>query len=113
MEQASSVHQTDSKKIMTRKPQNVEPIRELNNVVINDQAAEAVQDGCADNLVACRGEMAGCQIGELRSIPPTDRDASRTGHCFFRIDDGRIAQARILSDGKGLMKGIGPIPEGP
>ncbi len=62
---------------------------------------ELVADG---DRVAVATTLTGTHQGELMGVAPTGRSVSVTGIDIVRIEDGRIAEHRGLTDIVGLMR---------
>ena len=52
----------------------------------------------------------GTHRGEFDGVPPTGKRVSWTGVDLFRVDGGKIAEARFLSDSLGLLRQLGAVP---
>jgi steroid delta-isomerase-like uncharacterized protein len=68
-------------------------------------AAVAIDELVADgDQVAVATTLTGTHTGELMGIAPSGRSVSVTGIDIVRIEDGRIAEHRGLTDIVGLMR---------
>jgi len=74
------------------------------NVTIDDIIAEG-------DRVVVRMHTSGTQKGEFRGIPPTGKTAVITEMSIYRISEGKIAEAWVVSDWLGLMQQLGVIPQ--
>ena len=81
------------------------------------QAREAVPDlhkeiedtiATAEKVVV-RYTMTGTQQGEFKGIPPTGEDVEIAGIAIYRVDDGTITEAWIVSDFLRAMKQLGVV----
>ena len=59
--------------------------------------------------VVVRYTMTGTQQGEFKGIPPTGEDVEIAGIAIFRVDDGTITEAWIVSDFLRAMNQIGVV----
>ncbi|PSP54853.1 ester cyclase, partial [Halobacteriales archaeon QS_1_67_19] len=59
--------------------------------------------------VVVRYTMTGTQQGEFKGIPPTGEDVEIAGIAIYRVDDGTITEAWVVSDFLRAMKQIGVV----
>ncbi len=62
-----------------------------------------------DDTVAYRGRFTGTHEGEIMGIPPTGEEVQVDATGFFRIEEGKIAEARPQMDTFGMMQQLGAI----
>lgn len=67
---------------------------------------EVVAEG---DMVAYRATITATHEGEFMGIPPTGEEVSVDGEGFFRIEDGKLAEAWPLMDTLGMMQQLGVI----
>jgi steroid delta-isomerase-like uncharacterized protein len=70
------------------------------HVTIDDMLAEGEKVGMWYTVEGTHG-------GEFEGIPPTGNHAKWTGFDLFRIEQGKIASARFVSDFHGLLTQLG------
>lgn len=70
---------------------------------VHDLVAEA-------DRVACRWAARGTHDGVFMGVPASGRPAVFVGCDIFRVADGRLAEAWVVSDLLGVMQQIGAIP---
>jgi predicted ester cyclase len=63
------------------------------------------------DLVAARLTHAATHLGPFLGIPPTGRQATVTATGIFRVQDGRLAENRVVFDALGLLRQLGIVPE--
>lgn len=71
--------------------------------VVDDLVAE-------DDRVACRWTATGTHDGEFMGVPATGRTVGVVGCDIFRVADGQLAEAWVVSDLLGLLQQIGGVP---
>jgi steroid delta-isomerase-like uncharacterized protein len=71
---------------------------------------EMVAEG---DKVVTRFVWTGTQRGEFLGIPATGRSVEVKGVVIDRLEDGKMADSRILMDTMGLMQQLGVIPAPP
>jgi steroid delta-isomerase-like uncharacterized protein len=76
------------------------------HVTIDDTVAEA-------NKVGIWYTVEGTHRGEFESIPATGKHVKWSGFDLLTVEDGKIAEARFLSDFFGLMAQLGAKPQNP
>ena len=57
-----------------------------------------------DDIVAARLEFRGTHRGDFHGIGATGRDVTMPVAAFYRIADGKIADAAVQADGAGLVE---------
>lgn len=72
-------------------------------MIVEDILAEG------DRVVA-RTTLKGTQLGEMQGIPATGKAVSVSAITIFRLDNGKIAEAWMVSDSLGMMQQLGVIP---
>ena len=81
------------------------------------QAREAVPDLrkeiddsiATDGKVTIRYTMTGTQKGEFKGIPPTGESIEIAGVAIYRIEDGTLTEAWIVSDFLRALKQLGVV----
>jgi steroid delta-isomerase-like uncharacterized protein len=74
--------------------------------VVKEMVAES-------DKVVTRFVWTGTQRGEFLGIPATGRSVEVKGVVIDRLEDGKMADSRILMDTFGLMQQLGVIPAPP
>ena len=74
--------------------------------VVNEMVAEGQK-------VVTRFVWTGTHRGVFLGIPPTGRNVEVKGVVIDRLEDGKMADSRILMDTMGLMQQLGVIPSPP
>jgi steroid delta-isomerase-like uncharacterized protein len=64
----------------------------------------------SDDRVAMRWTYRGRFSGEFMGRPPTGETLTISGMHFFRIQNGRIAEAWVEYDSAGFLRDIGALP---
>jgi steroid delta-isomerase-like uncharacterized protein len=88
----------------------------INHVVFQD-LTYYVDDPFGDIVVdetkgSCFWRMTGKHIGSWRNVPASNKDVSISGITFFKFtEDGKMIEARVLSDVFSLMNQIDGIKE--
>jgi len=72
-------------------------------MIVEDILAEG------DRVVA-RTTLKGTQLGEMQGIPATGKAVSVSAITIFRLDNGKIVEAWMVSDSLGMMQQLGVIP---
>lgn len=72
-----------------------------------------IRDMQEENRVVARFVVEATHTGDFAGIPPTGKRVRVTGIEITRISNGRIVEGHANTDGLGLMKQIGGIPEPP
>ena len=57
-----------------------------------------------DDLVAARLEFKGTHTGDFHGIEATGRDVTMSVAAFYRVSEGRIADASVQADGASLVE---------
>jgi predicted ester cyclase len=71
----------------------------------------AIEDQFADgDRVVTRIVVRGTHQGDLMGLAPTGKDVAFNAIYIHRIDEGRIAEQWVVSDGLGMMQQLGAIP---
>jgi len=70
-------------------------------------AEETIASG---DKVVSRFKWTGTQRGEFLGIPATGRKVTVPGVVIDRLNDGKMADSRILMDTLGMMQQLGVIP---
>jgi predicted ester cyclase len=63
------------------------------------------------DLVAARLTHTATHLGPFMGIPPTGRPATVTATGIFRVQDGRLAENRVVFDALGLLRQLGIVPD--
>ena len=70
-----------------------------------------IEDVVAEgDRVVARTTFKGTQMGVMQGIPATGKAASVSSITIFRLDNGKIAEAWMVSDSLGMMQQLGVIP---
>jgi len=70
-----------------------------------------IEDVVAEgDRVVARTTLKGTQLGEMEGIPATGKAVSVPAITIFRLDNGKIAEGWMVSDGLGMMQQLGVIP---
>lgn len=70
-----------------------------------------IEDVVAEgDRVVTRTTFEGTQLGEMQGIPATGKAVSLSSITIFRMDNGKIAEAWMVSDNLGMMQQLGVIP---
>jgi steroid delta-isomerase-like uncharacterized protein len=70
-----------------------------------------IEDVVAEgDRVVARTTFKGTQLGEMQGIPATGKVASVPAITIFRLENGKIAEGWMVSDGLGMMQQLGVIP---
>ncbi len=64
---------------------------------------------CEENMVASRTIAHGTHDGEFMGLEPTGNGFEAPGMDFYRIDEGKIAEAWVCVDSLGLMEQLGAM----
>lgn len=71
----------------------------------------------ADDTVAAQVTVAGRNAGPLRvedrEVAPTGREFRVPQFGFYRVEEGRIAEAWVLADALGIIEQLDNLPSGP
>ncbi len=83
-------------------------LRELSEAFPDMTAAidEMIAEG---ETVAYRATITGTHEGEFMGISPTGEEVTVDGEGFFRVEDGKLAEAWPLMDTFGMMQQLGVI----
>jgi steroid delta-isomerase-like uncharacterized protein len=71
--------------------------------VIEDVVAEG-------DRVVIRTTLKATHQGEFQGLPATGKTISVPGITIYRMDNGKIAEAWLVSDNLGMMQQLGVIP---
>jgi steroid delta-isomerase-like uncharacterized protein len=72
-----------------------------------------IRDMQEENRVVARFSVEATHTGDFLGIPPTGRRVLITGIEINRISNGQIVEGHANTDGLGLLKQLGAIPEPP
>lgn len=74
--------------------------------------AHDIQDQFGEgDRVATRIVARGTHGGDLMGMPATGREIAIAAIYIHRVEDGRIVEQWVVSDGAGMMRQLGAIPE--
>lgn len=73
------------------------------------QIEEIIAGGMGET-VAVRWSGTGTHQGELMGVAPTGKQVNSSGHTFFRLEKGKIAEEWVQWNNLGLLQQIGAIP---
>lgn len=83
-------------------------LRELSEA-FPDMTAAIDEVIAEDETVAYRATITGTHEGEFMGISPTGEEVNVDGEGFFRIEDGKLAEAWPLMDTFGMLRQLGVI----
>ena len=72
-----------------------------------------IRDMQEEDRVVARFSVEGTHTGDFVGIPPTGKRVLMTGIAIARISNGQLVEEHANTDGLGLMKQLGVIPEPP
>jgi len=73
------------------------------NLTVEDTIAE-------EDTVVVRWKITAKHTGDLRGIPPTNKQLTLRGVAIYRFDDGKMVEIWGFQDRLGLMQQLGVIP---